>query len=169
MSKINFDTVALTQALVKCPSVTPDDEGALQVVEDHLNAIGFQCTRLPFSEKNTYDVDNLFATIGSSGKHIAFAGHTDVVPAGNEGSWSYSPFSATIADGKLFGRGSEDMKGNIACFISATNSFLKKYGKDFGGQISFIITGDEEKEAINGTIKIMEWTKIQKIEFDHFR
>ena len=167
MSIINFEAVSLTQALVRCPSITPHDGGALQVTEDHLKTIGFDCTRLPFSEKNTYDVDNLFATFGSSGKHIAFAGHTDVVPPGNETSWTYPPFSATIANGKLFGRGTEDMKGNIACFISATNSFLKKYGKDFGGQISFIITGDEEKEAINGTVKMMEWTKIQKIEFDH--
>ena len=162
-----FDLVALTQALVRCPSVTPHDEGALQVVEDHLNAIGFECTRLLFSEKDTYDVDNLFATIGSSGKHIAFAGHTDVVPPGYATSWTYPPFSATISDGKLFGRGTEDMKGNIACFISATNVFLKKYGKDFGGKISFIITGDEEKEAINGTFKMMKWTKEKKIKFDH--
>jgi succinyl-diaminopimelate desuccinylase len=167
MSKINFDTVALTQALVKCPSVTPDDEGALQVIEDHLNAIEFKCTRLLFSENNTYDVNNLFATIGSSGKHLAFAGHTDVVPPGNTTSWMYSPFSATIENEKLYGRGAEDMKGGIACFVSATNSFLKKYGNDFGGKISFIITGDEEKEAINGTLKVMEWTKEKKIQFDH--
>ena len=167
MNDINFDPVALTQALVRCPSVTPNDKGALQVTEDHLNTIGFKCTRLPFGEKDTYEVDNLFATIGSSGKHIAFAGHTDVVPPGNETSWIHPPFSATIADGKLFGRGAEDMKGNIACFISATNSFLKKYSKDFGGKISFIITGDEEKEAVNGTIKMMEWTKEKKIKFDH--
>ena len=167
MSNINFDVISLTQALVRCPSVTPYDKGALQVTEDHLNAIGFECTRLLFSEKNTYDVDNLFATIGSTGKHIAFAGHTDVVPPGNETSWSYPPFSATIADGKLFGRGAEDMKGNIACFICATNSFLNKYGKNFGGQISFIITGDEEKEAVNGTIKIMEWIKEKKVYIDH--
>ena len=166
MNDINFDPVALTQALVQCPSVTPIDEGALQVTEDHLTTIGFKCTRLPFQETNTYKVDNLFASVGSQGKHIAFAGHTDVVPPGNETSWTYPPFSATIVDGKLFGRGTEDMKGNIACFISATNSFLKKYGKNFGGKISFIITGDEEKEAINGTIKIMEWTKEKKIQFD---
>ena len=167
MNEINFNAVALTQALVRCPSVTPDDKGALQIMEDHLNAIGFECTRLQFSEKNTYIVDNLFATIGTSGKHIAFAGHTDVVPPGNETSWTHPPFSATISNGKLFGRGAEDMKGNIASFASATNSFLKKYGKEFGGKISFIITGDEEKEAINGTIKMMEWTKERGIKFDH--
>jgi len=109
MSDINFNVIALTQALVKCPSVTPHDEGALQVTEDHLNAIGFKCNRLSFSEKDTYNVDNLLATIGSKGKHIAFAGHTDVVPPGHETSWTYPPFSATIADGKLYGRGTEDI------------------------------------------------------------
>ena len=149
MNKIDFDYVALTQALVKCASVTPNDKGALQVVEEHLVNLGFNCTRLPFSEDGFDDIDNLFAKIGEAGKHLAFAGHIDVVPPGNEESWKYPPFSATIADGKLYGRGAEDMKGNIACFISATNSFIKKYGHDFGGQLSFIITGDEEKEAVN--------------------
>ena len=167
MNKIDFDYVALTQALVKCPSVTPHDEGALQVVEDYLKDLGFECTRLPFSEYGFNDIDNLFAKIGETGKHLAFAGHTDVVPPGNEKSWKYPPFSATIADGKIYGRGSEDMKGNIACFMSATNSFISKYGKDFGGKLSFIITGDEEKDAINGTVKMMEWTKEKKIKFDH--
>ena len=167
MSKLNFDPIILTQTLVKCPSITPKDEGALNVVHNHLSHLGFKCTRLTFSDQNSPDVDNLFATIGSDGKHLAFAGHTDVVPPGNEESWKYPPFSATIAEGKLFGRGAEDMKSNIACFISATNSFIKKYGTDFGGQLSFIITGDEEKEAINGTVKIMEWTKKNKIIFNH--
>tara|TARA_B100001123_G_scaffold394628_1_gene475559 strand:+ start:147 stop:1328 length:1182 start_codon:yes stop_codon:yes gene_type:complete len=167
MNKINFDSVFLTQSLVKCPSVTPKDEGALKIIENHLNNIGFKCNPLLFSEAGTDDVKNLFATIGSSGKHLAFAGHTDVVPPGNEESWTYPPFSAKNVDGKIFGRGTEDMKGNIACFMSAANSFIKKYGKNFGGQLSFIITGDEEKDAINGTIKIMEWTKNQKIKFDH--
>ena len=167
MNKIDFDYVALTQALVKCPSVTPNDEGALQVVEEHLINLGFNCTRLPFSEDGFDDIDNLFAKIGESGKHLAFAGHIDVVPPGNEESWKYPPFSATIADGKLYGRGAEDMKGNIACFISATNSFIKKYGHDFGGQLSFIITGDEEREAVNGTKKMMEWAKNNNVVFNH--
>ena len=167
MSKINFDCINLTQELVKCPSITPKDEGALKVVENHLKDLGFDCTRLPFSEKGFDDVDNLFAKIGTSGKHLAFAGHTDVVPIGNEKSWKFPPFSGTIDNGKLYGRGAEDMKGSIACFISATNTFIKKYGSDFGGQLSFIITGDEEKEAINGTIKMMEWTKQKNIVFNH--
>tara|TARA_Y100000590_G_scaffold468853_1_gene653489 strand:- start:11490 stop:12671 length:1182 start_codon:yes stop_codon:yes gene_type:complete len=167
MSKINFDCVALTQALVRCPSITPKDEGALQVIQDHLEHLGFECQRLPFAEKGFEQIDNLFAKIGNKGKNLAFAGHTDVVPPGNLTSWKYPPFSATISEGKLYGRGSEDMKGSIACFISATKTFLEKHGKSFNDQISFIITGDEEKEAVNGTIKIMEWTKKNNIFFNH--
>tara|TARA_B100000029_G_scaffold110214_5_gene102004 strand:+ start:6970 stop:8151 length:1182 start_codon:yes stop_codon:yes gene_type:complete len=167
MNKIDFDSVNLTQALVRCPSITPEDEGALKIVEDHLSAIGFKCINLKFSEKNYADVKNLFATIGNEGNHLAFAGHTDVVPPGNEKSWKFPPFSGTIENGKLYGRGSEDMKSSIACFISATNKFIKKHSSNFGGKISFIITGDEEKEAVNGTIKIMEWTKKNNYLFDH--
>jgi len=167
MNNLNFDPIILTQALVRCASITPKDEGALDVVQNHLNHLGFKCTRLPFSDQNSYDVDNLFATIGSEGKHLAFAGHTDVVPPGNRESWRYPPFAATIEDDKLYGRGAEDMKSNIACFISATNKFIQKNGKNFGGQISYIITGDEEGQAINGTPKIMEWTKEKNIKIDH--
>ena len=167
MTKINFDPISLTQALVQCPSITPKDEGALDIVENHLSHLGFNCTRLPFSGNNSYNVDNLFATIGSSGKHLAFAGHTDVVPPGNEDAWMYPPFSATIDGDKLYGRGSEDMKSNIACFISATNTFIQKYSANFNGKLSFIITGDEEKKAVNGTIKMMEWAKKNNIIFNH--
>jgi len=167
MNNLNYDPILLTQALVKCASITPKDEGALDIVQNHLSHLGFKCTRLPFSDKNSYDVDNLFASIGSDGKHIAFAGHTDVVPPGNEASWKFPPFSATIENDKLYGRGTEDMKSNIACFISATEKFLKQHGKNFEGKISYIITGDEEGEAINGTPKIMEWTKKNNIKIDH--
>ena len=166
MNKINFDTICLTQALVKCPSITPKDEGALNIIENHLNHLGFKCERLLFTDKNSYDVNNLFATIGSSGKHLAFAGHTDVVPPGNEKSWKFHPFSATIDENKLYGRGVEDMKSNIACFMSATNTFIKKYSNKFKGQLSFIITGDEEGKAINGTQKMMEWIKKNNIKID---
>ena len=166
MNKINFNPIALTQALVQCPSITPKDEGALDIVQDHLASLGFKCTRLPFTDQNSYDVDNLFATIGSQGKHLAFAGHTDVVPPGNINSWKHPPFSAIIDGDKLYGRGSEDMKSNIACFMSASEEFISKNGKDFGGKLSFIITGDEEGEAINGTPKIMKWAKKNKIIFD---
>ena len=167
MSEINFNPTKLTQALVKCKSITPEDDGALNVVKNHLSSIGFNCTSLSFTDENSYDVKNLYATIGSTGRHLAFAGHTDVVPPGNEESWRYPPFSATIENDKLYGRGTEDMKSNIACFMSATDEFIKKNGKHFGGQISYIITGDEEGQAINGTPKIMEWTKKQNIKIDH--
>ena len=156
MSEINFDPIQLTQSLVKCASVTPKDDGALEVVHKHLNELGFNCHYLKFSGSNSYEVNNLFATIGSSGKHFAYAGHTDVVPVGNENSWKHSPFSGKIEGGKLYGRGSEDMKSSVACFISATKRFIDKY-KNLPGQISFIITGDEERDSVNGTPKILEW------------
>ena len=167
MTEFNLNPIKLTQALVKCQSITPKDDGALLVVQDHLSSMGFDCAPLVFSGNGSYEVKNLFATIGSDGPHLAFAGHTDVVPPGNESSWKHPPFSAIIEDDKLYGRGTEDMKSNIACFISATEQFLKKNGKNFGGKISFIITGDEEGEAINGTPQIMEWTKKQNIKIDH--
>ena len=167
MTEFNLNPIKLTQALVKCQSITPKDDGALLVVQDHLSSMGFDCSPLLFSGNGSYEVKNLFATIGSDGPHLAFAGHTDVVPPGNESSWKHPPFSAIIEDDKLYGRGTEDMKSNIACFISATEQFLKKNGKNFGGKISFIITGDEEGEAINGTPQIMEWTKKQNIKIDH--
>ena len=166
MKSLNFDSISLTQALVRCPSITPKDKGALGIVEKYLKLIGFKSKKLTFNQEGSYEVNNLFASIGKNGKHLAFAGHTDVVPPGEEASWTYPPFSGTINNGRLYGRGSEDMKSSIACFISATNNFIEKYGKNFGGKISFIITGDEEKEAINGTKKIMEWAKRNDIVFD---
>ncbi len=166
MSDINFDPIKLTQSLVKCASVTPKDDGALEVVNKHLRELGFDCHHLKFSGNNSYEVNNLFATIGNSGKHFAYAGHTDVVPVGNESSWTYPPFSATIKDGKLYGRGSEDMKSSVASFISATKRFIDKYNK-IPGQISFLITGDEEKDSVNGTPKILEWAAKNNYKFDH--
>ena len=166
MSEINFDPIILTQSLVKCASITPKDDGALSIIEQHLSKIGFKCNLLKFSGNNSYEVNNLFATIGNTGKHFAYAGHTDVVPVGNEDSWTYPPFSAKIDGNKLYGRGSEDMKSSIACFISATKRFTDKY-KKFNGQISFIITGDEERDSINGTPKILEWAGKNNIKFSH--
>ena len=166
MSDTNFDPITLTQSLVKCASITPKDDGALTVVEKHLKAIGFHCYPLSFSGNNSYEVKNLFATIGKEGKHFAYAGHTDVVPIGNESSWKYPPFSAKIDGEKLYGRGSEDMKSSVACFISATKRFLDKY-KKLRGKISFIITGDEERDSVNGTPKILEWASKHNYKFDH--
>ncbi len=166
MSEINFDPIVLTQSLVKCSSVTPKDEGALKVVESHLKAIGFDCYPLTFSGNGSYEVKNLFATIGNNGKHFAYAGHTDVVPVGNENSWKFPPFSATIEDGRLYGRGSEDMKSSVACFISATKRYIDEYN-EIPGKISLIITGDEERDSVNGTPKILEWASKNNYKFDH--
>ncbi len=166
MTDTNFDPVKLTQSLVKCASVTPKDDGALDIVAKHLSELGFDCYPLKFSGSNSYEVNNLFATIGDKGKHFAYAGHTDVVPVGNEESWQYPPFSATIEGNKLYGRGSEDMKSSIACFISATKRFIDKF-ENLPGKISFIITGDEERDSVNGTPKILEWASKNNYKFDH--
>ena len=166
MSEIDFDPVKLTQSLVQCASVTPKDEGALTVVENHLKTMGCDCHPLIFSGNNSYEVKNLFATIGNDGKHFAYAGHTDVVPIGNESSWKYPPFSGKINSGKLYGRGSEDMKSSVACFISATKRFVDKY-TNFQGKISFMITGDEERDSVNGTPRILQWASRQNYKFDH--
>ena len=166
MTQINFDPIKLTQSLVQCESVTPEDNGALEIVAKHLSELGFNCYPLKFSGSNSYEVSNLFATIGKEGKHFAYAGHTDVVPVGNEASWKFPPFSGTIEGDKLYGRGSEDMKSSVACFISATKRFIEIY-KKIPGTLSFIITGDEERDSVNGTPKILEWASKNNYKFDH--
>ena len=166
MIKINYDPIVLTQSLIQCASVTPEENGVVECVKTHLENFGCKCEVLEFSSEDSYSVKNLFASIGENGKHFAFAGHTDVVPVGDEKSWKHGPFKGDIVDGKIYGRGAEDMKSAVACFISATQKFINKYGSDFGGKISFIITNDEEKDAINGTKKIMEWIKENNITVD---
>ena len=150
------DVVELTRALVRCESVTPREAGALQHLERTLAALGFRCERMDFSQAGTDDVANLYARIGSSGRHFCFAGHSDVVPVGDLSSWTIGPFSAELSDGYLFGRGAADMKGAIAAFTDAVTRFLKKRGGDFGGSISLLITGDEEGPAVNGTVKMLK-------------
>lgn len=154
-----IDPVDLTQALIRCASVTPADAGALDVLEGALTPLGFACTRMPFSDTDTPDVDNLYARVGSddnkTGKTFCFAGHTDVVPVGNASDWASDPFAADIRDGVLYGRGAADMKGAIAAFVAASARFVEKNGADFGGSIAFLITGDEEGPAINGTVKML--------------
>ena len=147
--------VQLAQKLVRCPSVTPVDCGALDLLQDEFTKLGFNCTRLPFGagEKR---IDNLFARRGKGGRHFAFAGHTDVVPAGDATQWQHDPFSGKLVDGKLYGRGTADMKGGIAAFVAAVSTLD---GADNGGSISFIITGDEEGDADFGTVKMVEWLK----------
>ena len=152
-----IDAVKLTQDLIRCPSVTPDDGGALDVLQSTLESLGFKCTRLVFKEAGTADIDNLYARLGTSAPNFCFAGHTDVVPAGNVADWTAQPFAGDIIDGQLFGRGAVDMKGAIACFVSAVSHFLKE--DNFEGSVSFLITGDEEGPAINGTVKMLDWLK----------
>jgi succinyl-diaminopimelate desuccinylase len=153
------DPIALTQALVRCESVTPDEAGALTLLQNVLEPAGFVCHRLLFSEPGTPDVDNLYARLGSGRPHLAFAGHTDVVPAGNEAAWTVPPFSGEIRDGKLYGRGAVDMKGCVAAFVAAALRYIHQYGGLPRGSLSFLITGDEEGPSINGTAKMLDWLR----------
>ena len=155
-----LDPIDLARALIRRPSVTPADEGALDILETALTALGFDCTRLKYAE-----VDNLYARYGVSSPHLCFAGHTDVVPAGDETVWTSPPFEAAVKNGRLWGRGAADMKGAIAAFAAAAAQAI-----DAGavrGSLSFLITGDEEGPAVNGTRKMLGWLREQEIEIDH--
>lgn len=152
------DPVATLQTLLRCPSVTPDEGGALTALEDMLKPLGFTVERPVFTEAGTPDVENLYARIGSEGPHLMFAGHTDVVPVGDEAAWSHPPFSGIIDQGELYGRGAVDMKGGIACFISALARHIATHGP-LAGSVSLLITGDEEGPSINGTGKLLEWAR----------
>ena len=150
------DTVELTRALVRCESVTPREGGALQLLEKVLASLGFRCERMDFAEAGADDVANLYARVGTAGKHFCFAGHSDVVPVGDLSSWTIGPFAAELSAGYLFGRGAVDMKGAIAAFTDAAARFLAQRGGAFGGSISMLITGDEEGPAVNGTVKMLK-------------
>src|SRR5882724_7985329 len=156
-----IDALSIAQALLRCRSVTPADAGALGVLEDLLKAHGFETHRVSFGEPGTADIDNLYARIGDSAPHITFAGHTDVVPAGDEAAWSQGAFSGDVKDGVLYGRGAVDMKGGIACSVAAVLAHLAAHGgqprADSKGSISFLITGDEEDVSVNGTVKLLQW------------
>lgn len=151
-----INVVELTQKLIQCPSVTPEDAGAQATLIAPLREMGFEIFDLPFDGRGSYPVKNFFARLGNGSPHICYAGHTDVVPVGDETAWSSPPFAANIKDGVMIGRGTSDMKGGNAAFISAISKFLETT-PDFDGSISVIITGDEEAEAINGTTRILEW------------
>lgn len=148
----------ITSNLVRCPSITPAEGGALAYLDRLLSPLGFEVSRPVFSDTNTPDIENLFARIAGEGEgpHLCFAGHTDVVPVGEEAMWSLPPFSAEIKDGLLYGRGTADMKGGIGAFVAATLRYIENHGEP-AGTISFLITGDEEGPAINGTKKLLEW------------
>ena len=145
--------VDLAQRLIRCPSVTPAEGGAIDLLEAELSAIGFACTRLPFGEGNDR-IDNLFARYGSAAPHVCFAGHTDVVPVGDAAAWTRDPFGGDIVDGALFGRGAADMKGGVAAFVAAAAAVIEG---GIGGSVSLLITGDEEGDAVNGTVRMVEW------------
>jgi len=151
-----IDPVALTRDLIRCPSVTPEEAGALDLLQRVLTGLGFTCHRLPFSAPGTPDVDNLYARIGTSGPHFCFAGHSDVVPVGERKAWSVEPFAADVIDGTIYGRGASDMKGAIAAFVSAAAGYLGE-ARGRRGSISLLITGDEEGPSINGTEKVLQW------------
>jgi succinyl-diaminopimelate desuccinylase len=165
------DAVSITRDLIRCRSVTPADAGALGVLENILKAAGFEIHRVTFSEPGTADVDNLYARIGTSAPHITFAGHTDVVPPGDETAWSHGAFSGEIKDGFVYGRGAVDMKGGIACSVAAVLEHLAANGgkprKSGAGSISFLITGDEEAISVNGTVKLLPWVAGRGETFDH--
>jgi succinyl-diaminopimelate desuccinylase len=165
------DALSIARDLIRCRSVTPDDAGALGVLEHILKVAGFAVHRVTFGEPGTADIDNLYARIGSRAPHIAFAGHTDVVPPGDESAWSHGAFSGEVKDGFLYGRGAVDMKGGIACSVAAVLEHLAANGgkprEDGNGSISFLITGDEEDIAVNGTVKLLQWAAARGEKFDH--
>jgi succinyl-diaminopimelate desuccinylase len=158
------DPLALSQALIRCPSVTPADHGALGVVEEALKGLGFACHRLTFEGNGGEPVGNLYARLGEGTPHLAFAGHSDVVPSGDPAAWRVDPFAGEVLDGMLYGRGAVDMKGAIGAFVAATARFLAEHRP--AGSISCLITGDEEGPAVNGTRKLLAWLKERGVQLD---
>jgi succinyl-diaminopimelate desuccinylase len=158
-----LDPLELAQRLIRCPSVTPAEGGALDLLQGELEALGFACHRLVFSEEGTPDVDNLYARLGTAQPNFCFAGHTDVVPVGDAADWSSGPFEAAVrpletGGDELVGRGASDMKGAIACMLAAIADYLAAHGEP-AGSISLLITGDEEGPSINGTRKMLQWLR----------
>ena len=161
------DPIALARDLIRCPSVTPAEGGALALIETVLKGAGFEVHRVTFAEPGTDPIDNLYARIGSAAPHLMLAGHTDVVPPGDASRWTHPPFAAEIADGVLYGRGAVDMKGSIACKLAAALDYLGSHGGKPNGSLSFLITGDEEGIAVNGTVKLLSWAAERGETFDH--
>jgi len=161
------DPVAIARDLVRCRSVTPEEGGALTYLQGLLAQAGFETHRTVFAEPGTAPVDNLYARFGLAKPNLVFAGHTDVVPAGNEAAWSHPPFAGEVAGDKLYGRGAVDMKGGIACFVAAALDYLDANDGKPKGSISLLITGDEESVAVNGTIKLLQWAAARGEKFDH--
>jgi len=164
---MSADPVAIARDLLRCPSVTPAEGGALAYLDTVLSAAGFTVHRIVSSEPGAADVENLYARIGTEIPHLVLAGHTDVVPPGDEARWKHGPFAGDIVDGVLFGRGAVDMKGAIACQLAAVLDHLAANGGRPRGSISFLITGDEEGIAVNGTVKLLQWAAARGEKFDH--
>jgi succinyl-diaminopimelate desuccinylase len=160
------DPVAIARDLLRCRSITPAEGGALKFLEATLQAAGFTVQRMTFHEPGAEDVENLYARIGSEAPNLVFAGHTDVVPPGDEKAWRHRPFAGETEGDELYGRGAVDMKGGIACAIAATLDHLAAQKKP-KGSISFLITGDEEGIAVNGTPKLLQWAAEHGEKFDH--
>src|SRR5215468_8086917 len=161
------DPVAIASELIRCRSITPDEGGALSYLQELLTRSGFEVHRAIFAEPGTPPVDNLYARIGSARPNLLFAGHTDVIPPGNESAWSHPPFAGEVVENRLYGRGAVDMKGGIACFVAAALDYLEAHGCKPKGSISFLITGDEEGVAVNGTVKLLKWAADRGERFDH--
>ena len=160
------DAVALTQALVRCPTVTPGRvDRRSTCCSAALSRLGFVCHRLVFEGDGSFPVDNLFAKLGQGGRHLAFAGHVDVVPPGDRAQWDLDPFAGEIVDGRLYGRGAADMKSGVAAFVAAVAREVAATGAP-QGSISLLITGDEERDAVNGTVKLLAWAAEQGERFD---
>jgi len=161
-----IDPIALARDLIRCPSVTPEDAGALAVLEKALKSLGFTCHRLRFEAEGTPAVENLYARLGTARPNFCFAGHTDVVPPGDTRHWRHDPYSGVLENGTLFGRGAVDMKSAIAAFVAAAAQYLGD-AKTPNGSISLLITGDEEGPALNGTVKVLDWMKKNGETIDH--
>ena len=158
---LRLNELQLTKELIRFPSVTPVDAGVMGFLEKKLKKLGFKTKILEFKEKNTKPVKNLYAKLGNKSPNFCYAGHLDVVPAGNLKDWTVNPFKPSIRKGHLIGRGANDMKSSIAAFVTAVSKFIQK-NKKFNGSISLLITGDEEGVAINGTKKVVEYLKKKK-------
>jgi len=157
MTSSEPDALAVSEALIRHASVTPVDAGALDELISFLTPLGFECHDLTFDDPVGEPTRNVYARLGSNGPNFCWAGHTDVVPPGDLNDWTSDPFSPEVRDGRLYGRGAADMKCAVACMMTATRDFLARTGGDFDGSISFLITGDEEGDATNGTKKVLDW------------
>jgi succinyl-diaminopimelate desuccinylase len=161
------DPVEILQDLIRCRSITPDDGGALAYLETLLSPLGFRAHRLTFSEPGMPDVDNLVLRIGTGSPHLCFAGHVDVVPPGRSEDWSHPPFAGEVAEGYVFGRGAQDMKGPVAAFVAAAIDAGEAYGSAWPGTLSLLLTADEEGPAVNGTVKVLQWMRSTNRVPDH--